>query len=137
MFDFTIKLITTLIDKKDITWLFCSHDEETVSKLLKIEPTEFLNYDTYDRIIKTECSELNAYAHRDCNGGFSDQTIAPYKRRNDTLESTITNFKPPDWPPLKSLNSSRKCVVNIILKRRFPISYRRWLKILCHLIKKG
>ena len=104
MSNFTSKLITTLIDKGDITELFRSHIEEAVNKLLQIELTEFLNYDRYDRIgfnsgnsrngfydrsIKTEYGELNIRVPRDRIGEFSNQTIEPYKRHNDTLESTI------------------------------------------------
>lgn len=74
MSNFTTNLITTLIDKGDITELFRSHVKEAVNKLLQIELTEFLNYDRYDRIgfnsgnsrngfydrsIKTEYGELN------------------------------------------------------------------------------
>ena len=83
------KLITTLIDKGDITESFRSHVEEAVNKLLQIELTEILNYDRYDRSIKTEHGELSICVPRDRNGEFSNQTITPYKRHNDTLESTI------------------------------------------------
>lgn len=89
MSNFTSKLITTLIDKGDITELFRCHVEEAVNKLLQIELTEFLNYDRYDRSIKTEYGELNIRVPRDRNGEFSNQTITPYKRHNDTLESTL------------------------------------------------
>ena len=89
MSNFTSKLITTLIDKGDITELFRSHVEEAVNKLLQIELTEFLNYDRYDRSIKTEYGELNIRVPRDRNGEFSNQTITPYKHQNDPFFITL------------------------------------------------
>lgn len=107
MNDFTSKLINTLIQNGNITELFRTHVEEAVNKLLLIELTEFLDYEKYDRTgfnsgnsrngyyerhIKTEYGDLNIKVPRDRNGEFTSQTIEPYKRRNDTLESTIIHL---------------------------------------------
>ncbi|MBU1141985.1 MAG: IS256 family transposase [Firmicutes bacterium] len=104
MNDFTTELVKTLVEGKDIKEIFRFHIEKAVNQLLQIELREFLNYDkydrrgfntgnsrngTYDRILKTEYGELNLTMPRDRNGAFENQTIPPYKRQNDTLESMI------------------------------------------------
>lgn len=78
-----------------------------MNQLLKLELREFLDYDKYDlkgfnsgnsrygsyeRTLKTEYGDLNLRIPRDRNGDFGNQTVPPYKRQNDTLESLIIHL---------------------------------------------
>lgn len=107
MNDFTTKLIKTLVEGNNITEVFRSHVQEAVNNLLQIELSEFLNYDKYDRkgfnsgnnrngsygrILKTEYGELELKIPRDRNGSFENQTVTPYKRQTDNLESMIIHL---------------------------------------------
>lgn len=73
-----------------------------MNHLLETELTALLDYETYDRIgfnsgnshngsythtLHTECSNLLLNIPRERNGEFKQQTVATYKRSNDTLES--------------------------------------------------
>lgn len=44
---------------------------------------------SYSSTLHTEYVDLNIQIPRDCNGEFKKQTVAPFKRSNDTLESTV------------------------------------------------
>ena len=74
---------------------------------MKHELTVFLDYEPYDRegfhsgnsrngyydrTFKTEYGELHLRIPRDRNGQFQQQTIAPYKRSNDTLEQFVIHL---------------------------------------------
>ena len=104
MTNFTTEIMETLINKGDLDDLFCRHLELAINSLLQAELTAFLDYEKYDRAgfnsgnsrngnysrsFKTEYGELNLVIPRDRNGEFSQQTLAAYKRTNDTLETTI------------------------------------------------
>ncbi|MFP7171966.1 IS256 family transposase [Terribacillus halophilus] len=104
---FTSDIIQALVKKEDITEIFRSHLESAVNTLLQTELTAFLDYEKYDRLgfhsgnsrngsysrtLKTEYGELEISIPRDRNGEFKQQTIAPYKRTNDTLESFVIHM---------------------------------------------
>lgn len=107
MNDFTTELIKTLVEGKNITEVFRHHVESAVNQLLQIELREFLDYDKYDRkgfnsgnsrngfydrTLKTEYGQLNLRIPRDRNGEFESQTVVPYKRQTDTLESMVIHL---------------------------------------------
>ncbi|AQQ53178.1 IS256 family transposase [Planococcus lenghuensis] len=107
MNQFTTELAQALVNKEDITDVFLSHLEAAVNLLLATELTAFLDYDKYDRAgfnsgnsrngsynrtLRTEFGELQLAIPRDRNGEFDQQTVAPYKRSNDTLESFVVHM---------------------------------------------
>ena len=107
MNQFTTEIVDALVKKQDITEVFRSHLEMAINSLLATELTEFLDYEKYDRIgfnsgnsrngaysrtLHTEYGDLNIQIPRDRNGEFKQQTVAPYKRSNDTLEATVIHL---------------------------------------------
>ena len=107
MNDFTSELVKTLLEGNSITEVFRQHMEKAINNILKLELTEYLNYDKYDRkgfnsgnsrngyyerSLKTEYGELKLMVPRDRNGEFENQTITPYKRQTDTVESMIIHL---------------------------------------------
>ena len=107
MNQFTTDIVDALVKKQDITEVFRSHLETAVNTLLTTELTAFLDYEKYDRIgfnsgnsrngsygrkLHTEYGDLNIQIPRDRNGEFKQQTVAPYKRSNDTLESFVIHM---------------------------------------------
>lgn len=107
MNDFTTELFKTLLEGKDITEIFRHHVESAVNQLLQYELREFLDYDKYDRkgfnsgnsrngyyerTLKTEYGDLILKIPRDRTGAFENQTLTPYKRQNDTVESMIIHL---------------------------------------------
>ncbi len=107
MNQFTTDIVNALVKKQDITEVFRSHLEKAVNTLLTTELTAFLDYEKYDRIgfnsgnsrngsygrtLHTEYGDLNIQIPRDRNGEFKQQTVAPYKRSNDTLESFVIHM---------------------------------------------
>jgi len=107
MNDFTTELLKTLLEGKNITEIFRYHVECAVNQLLRYELREFLDYDKYDRkgfnsdnsrngyyerTLKTEYGDLSLRIPRDRNGEFENQTLTPYKRQNDTVESMIIHL---------------------------------------------
>jgi len=104
---FTSDIMQALVKKEDITEVFRLHLEAAVNTLLKTELTAFLDYEKYDRIgfnsgnsrngaysrtLHTEYGDLEVSIPRDRNGEFKQQTVAPYKRSNDTLESFVIHM---------------------------------------------
>lgn len=104
MNQFTTEIVDALVKKQDITEVFRSHLEMAINSLLATELTEFLDYEKYDRAgfnsgnsrngaysrtLHTEYGDLAIQIPRDRNGEFKQQTVAPYKRSNDTLEDTV------------------------------------------------
>ena len=104
---FTSDIIQALAKKEDIAEIFRNHLEKAVNTLLQTELTAFLDYEKYDRLgfnsgnsrngsyprtLKTEYGELELSIPRDRNGEFKQQTVSPYKRTNDTLESFIIHM---------------------------------------------
>lgn len=84
MNQFATDIMQALMKKDDITEVFRLHLEPAINTLLKTELTAFLDYDKYDRI------GFNSGNSR--NGEFKQQTVAPYKRSNDTLESFVIHM---------------------------------------------
>ncbi|WP_361920474.1 transposase, partial [Streptomyces sp. NPDC046876] len=84
MTQFTTELMQALVKKEDISEVFRKHLETAVNTLLKTELMAFLDYEKYDRI------GFNSGNSR--NGEFDQQTVAPYKRSNDTLESFVIHL---------------------------------------------
>jgi len=104
---FTSDIMQALVKKEDITEVFRLHLEAAVNTLLKTELTAFLDYEKYDRIgfnsvnsrngaysrtLHTEYGDLEVTIPRDRNGEFKQQTVAPYKHSNDTLESFVIHM---------------------------------------------
>ena len=104
---FTSDLVQALVTKQDVTEVFRSHLEKAMNHLLETELTAFLDYEKYDRIgfnsgnsrnggytrtLHTEYGDLQLVIPRDRNGEFKQQTIAPYNRSNDTLESFVIHM---------------------------------------------
>ncbi len=104
---FTSDTKQALVKKEDITAVFRFHLEAAVNTLLKTELTAFLDYEKYDRIgfnsgnsrngaysrtLHTEYRDLEVTIPRDRNGEFKQQTVAPYKRSNDTLKSYVIHM---------------------------------------------
>lgn len=107
MNQFTTDIIDALVKKQDITEVFRTHLETAVNTLLATELTAFLDYEKYDRTgfnsgnsrngvysrtLHTEYGDLQLTIPRDRNGEFKQQTIAPYRRSNDTLESFVIHL---------------------------------------------
>lgn len=108
MNQFTTDLVQALVQKEDVMEIFRSHLENAVNTLLASELTAFLDYEKYDRIefntgnsrngsyertLDTEFGELQLVIPRDRNGGdFKQQTVATYKRVNDTLEAFVIHM---------------------------------------------
>lgn len=98
---FTTDLAPALVTKQDVTEIFRIHLKKAMNHLLETELTAFLDYEKYDhtgfngnysRTIHTEYGNLEIHIPRDHNGEFKQQTVAPYKRSNDTLESFVVHM---------------------------------------------
>ncbi|GAF18497.1 LOW QUALITY PROTEIN: mobile element protein [Bacillus sp. JCM 19046] len=107
MTDFTTDIAQALVRKEDLQEVFRSHLEAAVNKLLATELTAFIDYEKYDRIgvnsgisrngsysrtLHTEFGDLKLTIPRDRNGDFHQQSVAPYKRSNETLESFVMHM---------------------------------------------
>lgn len=104
---FTTDLVQALVAKQDITEVFRTHLESAMNHLLETELSVFLDYEKYDRAginsgnsrngayvrtLHTEYGDLKLNMPRDRNGEFKQQTVMPYKRSNDTLESFVIHM---------------------------------------------
>ena len=104
---FTTDLVQALVTKQDVTEIFRKHLEMAMNHLLETELSAFLDYEKYDRIgfhsgnsrngyysrtLHTDVGDLQLNIPRDRNGEFKQQTVAPYKRSNDTLESFVIHL---------------------------------------------
>lgn len=104
---FTTELVEAVVNKQDVTEVFRSHLETAMNHLLETELTSFLDYEKYDRAgihsgnsrngsytrtLHTEYGNLPLTMPRDRNGEFKQQTVAPYKGSNDTLESFVIHM---------------------------------------------
>lgn len=107
MKDFTTDITSALVAKKDLKEVFREHLEKAMNDLLQTELSSFLDYEKYERVgwntgnsrngsysrkFETEYGELNLIIPRDRNGKFQNQTVAPYERRQDSLETTIIHL---------------------------------------------
>ena len=107
MNNFTTELAVALVNKQDINELFRLQLETAINVLLETELSEHLRYEKYNRkgwnsgnsrngfynrSFDTEFGTLNLRIPRDRNGDFTNQTLDPYGRRNDTLESAVIHM---------------------------------------------
>lgn len=103
--NFNTELYKVLLSGSSIDEIIRKEIEYTINLLLKTELTSFLDYEPYDPIgynsgnsrngsysrnLKTKYGEITVEIPRDRDGEFKQQTIAPYKRNTDDLETTIT-----------------------------------------------
>lgn len=104
MDNFSTNLMSALIKGESVEEVMRLELESAVNELLRLELTSFLDYEKYDPIgynsgnsrngiyqrqLKTRFGEITIEVPRDRNGEFKQQTIAPYKRSTDDLESMI------------------------------------------------
>ena len=104
MSNFNTELYKALASGSSIDEIVRSEIESCVNFLLKTELTSFLDYEPYDtagyntgnsrngyyaRTITTRYGDIEVQVPRDRNGEFKQQTIRPYKRNTDNLETTI------------------------------------------------
>lgn len=104
MTDFSTDLANALVQKQDLNEIFRAHLEQAVNTLLVTELSAFFDDEKYDRAgfgsgnsrngaytrtLHTEFGDLSLVIPRDRNGDFKQQTVAPYKRSNDTLASFV------------------------------------------------
>nr|BCB22829.1 IS256 family transposase [Erysipelothrix tonsillarum] len=104
MTNFNTELYTALAQGISLDTFIRSELEIAMNQLLQTELTVFLDYERYDpvgynsgnsrngnytRTFKTKYGEVCLTIPRDRNGEFNQQTIPPYKRQTDDLETTI------------------------------------------------
>ncbi len=104
MSNFNTELYKALDSDSSIDEIVRSEIESCLNFLLKTELTNFLDYEPYDtngyntgnsrngyyaRTITTRYGDIEVQIPRDRNGEFKQQTIKPYKRNTDDLETTI------------------------------------------------
>lgn len=104
MTNFNTELYTALAQGISLDTFIRSELEIAMNQLLQTELTVFLDYERYDpigynsgnsrngnytRTVKTKYGEVCLTIPRDRNGDFNQQTIPPYKRQTDDLETTI------------------------------------------------
>lgn len=107
MNNITTEIAQALVSGEDITEVFRSHLEKAMNRLLKAELTAFLEYDkyaregfesgnsrngTYSRRFETEYGTLELSIPRDRKGEFKNQTLQPYARRADSLETMVIHM---------------------------------------------
>lgn len=144
MNNLTTDLIEALAQKQDMEEVFRLHLKNAINQLLKHELTCFLNYEPYerkgfhsgnsrngyyDRSFKTEYGELNLQfleiVMENLNNGPSLLQTVQMIHLNSLLFTCIKK----ESQRLRLQNSSRKCMVTIILKRRFLICHNLLLKM--------
>lgn len=104
MANISTNLMSALLKNESIDEVFRSELENAVNELLSTELTEFLNYDKYDysgrnsgdsrngfynRTYQSRFGTLNLKIPRDRTGQFKQQTVPPYQRSSDELETTV------------------------------------------------
>lgn len=104
MTNFNTELYTALAQGVSLDAFIRNELEIAMNQLLQTELTVFLDYERYDpigynsgnsrngsytRTVKTKYGEVNLTIPRDRNGAFSQQTVPPYKRQTNDLETTI------------------------------------------------
>lgn len=107
MDDFITKLIEKLAKGRDITELIRKYLEDAINKLLDVERTVFLGYEShevdgynsgnsrngyYERELKTQFGVLKLRIPRDRNGMFDPKAVRSYTENSDRLEETIKLF---------------------------------------------
>lgn len=104
MSNFSTELMSALFKGESIDEVMRVELESAVNELLKLELTNFLDYEKYDPIgynsgnsrngtysrqLKTRFGEITVDIPRDRNGEFKQHTVPLYKRSTDDLESMI------------------------------------------------
>lgn len=104
---FTTELLEALVSKESIQEVIRQSLEKAMNELLQIELTEHLGYaknsrsgwgsgnsrnGSYPRELETEYGTLNLTIPRDRNGEFKNQTVEPYARRTDSLETMVIHM---------------------------------------------
>lgn len=104
MSNFNTEIIKALSQGTSIDELVRKEIEVAINQLLLTELTTFLDYEKHDvigynsgnsrngyysRTLDTEYGEIAISVPRDRNGEFKQQTIPPYDRRTDSLETTV------------------------------------------------
>jgi len=107
MNNITTELANALVLGDGITEVFRKHLERAMNELLQAELSAFLDYEKYDREgwgtgnsrngsysrnFETEYGNLELIIPRDRNGDFQNQTLNPYARRSDKLETTVIHM---------------------------------------------
>lgn len=107
MNQFTTEIVEALDKKTRYYRNFSCTFRKSHQCTLVTELTAFLDYEKFDRAdfnlgnsrngsysrtLHTEYGNLNILIPRDRNGEFKQQTVAPYKRTNDTLENTVIHL---------------------------------------------
>ncbi len=97
-------LMSALLNNESIDEVFRSELETAVNEILSTELTAFLDYEKYDpsgrnsgdsrngfydRTYQSRFGTLNLRIPRDREGLFKQQTIPPYQRNSDELETTV------------------------------------------------
>ena len=104
MTNISTNLMSALLNNESIDEVFRSELENAINSLLSTELTAFLNYEKYDyagrnsgnsrngfydRAYQSRFGTLNLKIPRDREGLFKQQTLPPYQRRSDELETTV------------------------------------------------
>ncbi len=104
MANISTDLMSALLNNGSIDEVFRSELENAVNEILSTELTVFLNYEKYDssgrnsgdsrngfysRTYQSRFGTLNLRMPRDREGLFKQQTLPPYQRNSDELETTI------------------------------------------------
>lgn len=107
MNNITTEIAQALVCGENINEVFRKHLEKAVNSLLQAELSAFLDYEKYDRegwgsgnsrngsyarSFETEYGMLELTIPRDRNGEFQNQTLEPYTRRMDRLESMVIHM---------------------------------------------
>ena len=107
MNNLTTELANALVLGENINEVCRTHLEEAMNALFQTELSTFLNYDKYERegwgtgnsrnvsysrSFETEYGTLELVIPRDRNGDFQNQTLKPYERRSDSLETLVIHM---------------------------------------------
>ena len=107
MNNITTEIANALVLGESVTEVFRSHLEKAMNELLQTELSSFLDYEKYDRegwgtgnsrngsysrSFETEYGTLELKIPRDRKGEFKNQTLEPYQRRSDSLETMVIHM---------------------------------------------
>lgn len=107
MNNFSTEIYKALSQGSSIDHLICDEIQTQINYILKSELTAFLDYEKYDprgyntgnsrngsysRELETKYGKISVEIPRDRSGEFSQQTIQPYSRRTDDLETTVLHL---------------------------------------------
>ncbi|MDH6368222.1 MULTISPECIES: IS256 family transposase [unclassified Breznakia] len=107
MNNFSTEIYKALSQGLSIDQIICNELQDQINYLLKTELAAFLDYDKHDvrgynsgnsrngfytRDLETKYGTIKVEIPRDRNGEFNQQTIQPYARRTDDLETAILHL---------------------------------------------